>query len=211
MADSTMHTLRGKVSFAKVLNWQLGLNYNKDGKEWKVDIEITEDDVKELKKLKLGHRIKRAEPRELDDGTVKEAYLGGRPYLSFNQAEFKKDGSANQPWTIKDILGQPWDQRKEIGNGSVVDFRFVIMDGAKNKKTAYLRSLRVLEHVPYERKEFKDIDESDPYYQAALEAQAEAKAKAATSTIASERSSDKEFKKDFNLEDELDDDIEDVV
>jgi hypothetical protein len=78
MAEITIHTIRGKASFAKVLPDQLSLNYNKDGKEWKIDLEIDEATVKELKKLKIGDKIRRGEPYE-KDGVEKPAYLEGRP------------------------------------------------------------------------------------------------------------------------------------
>jgi hypothetical protein len=202
MAEITIHTIRGKASFAKVLPDQLSLNYNKDGKEWKIDLEIDEATVKELKKLKIGDKIRRGEPYE-KDGVEKPAYLDGRPYLTFRQAELKRDGSPNNPIDIKDILGKPWDYTKEIGNGSVIDLKFAIVDnGVGKKKGMYPRAIRVLEHVPYERKTFTDLDPADPYYQAALEAQ-----KAAKATVVDEAA---EFRKDFGLDD-LDDDIDDVM
>ena len=210
MADVTTHTFRGKASFAKVLPDQLSLNYSKDGKEWKIDLEISEDTVKEAKKLKIGDKIRRGEPYTKDDGTEKPAYLGGRPYLTFRQAELRRDGTPNNPIEIKDILGQPWPVDKEIGNESVIDLKFVITNpGAGKKRGIYPRAIRVLDHVPYERKTFTDIDENDPYYKAAIEAQQQA---ANTSPAAPDT-----FRKDFGLDgasslrDELDDDLDDLV
>jgi len=204
MAEITVHTIRGKASFAKVLPDQLSLNYAKDGKEWKIDLEIDEDTVKELKKLKIADKVRRGEPYTKDDGTEKPAYLGGRPYLTFRQAELKRDGTPNNPIDIKDILGNPWDYTKEIGNESVIDLKFALVNNGPGKKRGiYPRAIRVLDLVEYTRKTFTDIDESDPYYKAALEAQAKAKE-------AAPRDDAKEFRKDFGL-DELDDDIEDIM
>ena len=201
MADVKVLTVRGKVSFAKVLNDQLSLNYSKDGKEWKFDILLDEDTVKEFKKLKIGDKIRKGEPYE-KDGVEKPAYLGGRPFLTLRQSETKRDGNFNKPIEITDILGKAWDQTKELGNDTVVDAKIAIIDnGPGKKKGMYPRSIRVLEHVPYERKVFDDIDPSDPYYKAALEAQE--KAKAAKDEVVAD-----DFKKDFGLEDDLYDDID---
>jgi hypothetical protein len=156
-------TLRGKLSFAKVLEHQLSLNYNKDGREWKVDLEITPDDAKGLKSVGIADRVK-----------TKDEYLSGNPFLSFKQAELKKDGSPNETIKVTDILGKPWDQEKELGNGTVADLKFVVVDYGKGmKKGVYIRAIRVLEHVPYESKPFTALDESDPYFAAAQAAAAQ--------------------------------------
>jgi len=208
MPTTTTHTFRGKASFAKVLPDQLSLNYNKDGKEWKIDLEIDEATVKEAKKLKIGDKIRRGEPYE-KDGVEKPAYLGGRPYLTFRQSELRRDGTPNDPIEIKDILGKPWDYSKEIGNESVIDLRFAVVDNGPGKKRGmYPRAIRVLEHVPFERKTFDDIDKDDPYYKAALKAQEDLKAAAPENTT---------FEQGFGLDgaislrDELDDSLEDIV
>ena len=183
-----VHTVRGKSSFARVLHDQLMINYAKDGKEWKLDVEITEDTVKELKKLRCGHKVRRAEEKEMPDGTIKPPYLGGRPYLSFKRAELSQKGEKNQPITIVDVMGNPWDQSKEIGNESVIDVKFAIADTPQGKKATYIRGIRVLDLVPYERKAFADLDENDPYYVAA-----------------------KAAKDNENAHRELDDSLEDVI
>lgn len=206
MPTTTIHAFRGKTSFAKVLPDQLSLNYGKDGKEWKIDLILTEDTVKEAKKLKIGDKIRRGEPYE-KDGVEKPAYLGGRPYLTFRQSELRRDGTVNDPIEIKDILGKPWDTTKEIGNESVVDLKFALVNNGPGKKHGiYPRAIRVLEFVPFERKSFSDIDKSDPYYQAALKAQEDLMA-AAPEKGDPEKTS---FEHDFGL-DELNDSLEDVV
>lgn len=211
MPTTTIHTFRGKTSFAKILPDQLSLNYSKDGKEWKVDLEIDEATVKEAKKLKIADKIRRGEPYE-KDGVEKPAYLDGRPYLTFRQAELRRDGSPNNPIEIKDILGKPWDYTKEIGNGSVVDLKFAVVDnGPGKKKGIYPRAIRVLELVEFKRQTFTDIDESDPYYQAALKAQEDLKAAPSErSEVAAPEKTETTFEQDFGL-DELDDDLEDIV
>lgn len=188
MANNTVTAvIRGKASFARVLGDPV-LNYDKSGKEWKLDVQITKDTVKEIKSLGIGDRVK-----------SKDEYLDGSPYLSFKQAEFRKDGKPNFPIKVVDIKGNDWDQSKLIGNGSDIDVKFVVMDhGTGKKKGVYIRSIRVLKLVEYGGKsEFDAIDEDDEFY---LEAQAAA-------TLEADRANreDEEFKKDFDLDDDIDD------
>jgi hypothetical protein len=144
---------RGKASYAKIIG-DPSLNYNKDGKEWKMDLELTNKGViDEAKKLGIGDRVRQ-----------KEGYLNGNPFMTFKQAELRKDGKPNQPIKVVDIKGNRWDD-KLIGNGSDVDVKFVVMDhGPGKKQGVYIRSVRVLKLVPYEKSEFEDIDENDEFY-----------------------------------------------
>lgn len=147
--------LRGEAMYAKVLGDPI-LNFNKDGKEWKLDFKLADkNSVKELKELGIEDRVK-----------TKENYLDGEPYLTFKQAEFRKDGvTPNYPIKVVDIKGNSWDQEKLIGNGSKVDVKFVIMDfGPGKKKGVYIRSIRVLDLVPYEKNDFPEIDENDEFF-----------------------------------------------
>lgn len=157
MANGNVQTvvLRGEAMYAKVLGDPV-LNYNKDGKEWKLDFKLADKNSEaELKKLGIADRIK-----------SKENYLDGAPFLTFKQAEFRKDGvTPNQPIKVVDIAGKEWSQDKLIGNGSKVDVKFVVMDfGPGKKKGVYIRSIRVLDHVPYEKDEFPEIDENDEFF-----------------------------------------------
>lgn len=176
--------IRGKASFAKILGEPV-LNYNKDGKEWKMDLLLTnKDSLKELKAAGIADRIKR-----------KETYLDGEPYLSFKQTEYRKDGiTKNDPIPVVDIKGKLWDDEKLIGNGSDVDVKFVIMDfGPGKKKGVYIRGVRVLNLVPYEGGSgFAPISEDDEFFANAIKVD------------------DAEFAKDFDLaepSDELDDEL----
>lgn len=184
-SDVRTVVLRGKASYAKILGNPV-LNYSKDGKEWKMDLVLTKEGLKEVKGYGIGDRVKQ-----------KDDYLDGEPFLTFKQSELKKDGSPNQPIKVTDIADNPWPQNKLIGNGSDVDVKFVVMDhGAGKKKGVYIRSVRVLDLVPYERKEFEALDESDPFY---------AKLKEAEALAAANRARDNEqFARDFGLENEAD-------
>jgi len=193
---------RGKAQYAKVLGEPM-LNYNKDGKEWKLDLVLADKGtLAEAKKLGIGDRIKQ-----------KDDYVDGQNYMTFKQAEFKRDGTANDPIKVTDILGNPWPKDKLIGNGSDVDVKFVVIDYGPGKKSGvYIRSIRVLKLVEYNKKEFDDLPEDDEFA-------AEAKA------AAEKRARDMEqFKKDFELDadegdaveadaldDSLDDDLEEVL
>ncbi len=188
--NAEIHVIRGKTSFAKILGDPV-LNYSKDGKEWKMDLQITADTEKELKRLGIGDRVKR-----------KDEYLDGQPFLTFKQKEYKNNGEANSPINVVDAAGNPWDQSKLIGNGSTVDVKFVVVDYGKGKKHGvYPRSVRVLDLVEYTRTEFEPLDESDEFFENA-KAAAERKERELV-----------EFRKDFGLEsdtpdvDDLNDEI----
>jgi len=195
--ENQVVVFRGKAMYAKVLGDPV-LNYNKDGKEWKVDLALTPETVKEAKALGIGDRIKRAQPKE--DEPDKPLYLDGHPYMSFKQAEYTKAGKKNDPIPVKDILGNPWPQDRLIGNGSDIDLRFaVVTTPGKAKKSAYIRSIRVLNHVPYDKVEFADLPVDDPFYEKMKEAQAQAEARHVEE--------DKQFREDFGVEQEFNDDL----
>jgi len=180
MADNAKTVvLRGKVSYAKVLGDPV-LNYAKDGKEWKVD--FYDFPIKEVKALGIGDRVKQ-----------KDDYLDGKPFMSFKQSELKRDGKPNFPIKVEDISGKPWPQDKLLGNGTGVDLKFVKMDFGPGKKAGvYIRALRILDHVPYERSEFSPIASDDEFagnlaeVQAMMEAQREAEDKAFKETFLGE-------------------------
>lgn len=148
-------TIRGKVYYAKILGNPVP-NYNKDGREWKMDLELpNQATVKELKGLGVGDRIKQ-----------KEEYLDGAPHITLKQAELRADGSPNRPPAVVEADGRtPWDQNKLIGNESVCDVKIAVMDHGPGKKAGmYIRGVRVLKLVPYEAALFAPLDEDDEYF-----------------------------------------------
>ena len=194
MAKNNTMVLRGTAMYAKVLGDPV-LNYDKDGKEWKFDF-IPKDPktvAKELAEIGVGDRLRSKKIKS----TGEDVYEGAK-FMSFRQREYTREGKPNEPIEVVDIVNRPWDQDKLIGNGSIVDVRFAVVDyGAGKKAGVYPRRIRVLEHVPYEGSGFTEIDEDDEYYAAAM--------KAAEDKTAQE---DKNFKKDFmSIKDELDDEI----
>lgn len=204
MADSVNLTVRGSLSYAKVFGEPI-YNKFKDAREWKFDVKIDKDTVKELKSQGLGAKVKQ-----------KDEYLDGSPYLTFTQAEFRKDKvsglpTANKSPTVIDILEKPWDPESLLGNGTVADVKFkAVKYGMGIAPGMYVQSIRVLDHVPYNSSGFAKIDETDPYYKKVQEAQAEAAAKASSKVdraVAEETS----FKKDFGLDDSVSDIGEEVL
>lgn len=187
MATNTAKmVIRGKTSYAKILGDPV-LNYSKDGKEWKMDLVIDKDTVKEFKDAGIGDRVK-----------SKPEYLDGQYYVTFKQAEFRKDGETkNEPIKVVDILGDDWNQKELLGNGTDVEVTFAVVDhGAGKKKGMYIRQVRVLKLVAYSGDAIPEINPDDPFY---------AEAEAARARKAQE---DAQFKKDFGLaHDELDDDL----
>ena len=191
MASTTQKmVIRGKTSYAKILGDPV-LNYSKDGKEWKMDVVIDGATEKEFKAAGIGDRVKR-----------KEGYLNGAPFVTFKQAEFRRNPDPetglpkrNDPIKVTDIIGDPWDQKTLLGNGSDVDVTFAVQDhGPGKKKGMYIRSVRVLKLVPYEGgSDAPPIDKEDPFYAEAAAA-AERKAREA-----------EQFRKDFGLDDDVSD------
>jgi hypothetical protein len=177
--------IRGKTSYAKILGDPV-LNYSKDGKEWKMDLVIDPDTVKEFKAAGIGDRVK-----------SKPEYLDGQDYVTFKQAEFRRSGDKNDPIPVVDILGDEWNAKQLLGNGTDVEVTFAVVDhGAGKKKGMYIRQVRVLKLVPYSGDAVPDINPDDPFF---------AEAEAAKARKAQEEA---QFKKDFGLaEDNLDDDI----
>lgn len=182
--------VRGKAMYAKVLGDPI-LNYSKDGKEWKLDLVVDKAVQKEMKGYGIGERVR-----------TKDGYADGQMFMSFKQKEFKTNGERNQPIEVVDILGKPWSQDKLIGNGSVIDVKFAIVDyGPGKKHGVYPRKIRVLEHVPYEGASFEPISEDDEYFAKAAAAAQEDEARKAAEY--------EQFQKDFGLEE--DDDLNDPL
>ena len=145
--------IRGQASFAKILGKPVP-NYAKDGLEWKMDLVLSPAGKKEVVALGIKDRIKQ-----------KDTYLEGTPYMSIKQAELRKNGDNNDPITVVDIAGNPWDPNKLIGNGSDVEVKFSVVDNGPGKFTGvYIRSVRVLKLIPYSRQEFDEISEDDEFF-----------------------------------------------
>lgn len=160
---------RGQLQYARVLGDPV-LNYAKDGQEWKFDF-IPNDPAgaeKELAATKANKVTDRL--RSLTDSEGNPRYDGAK-YMSFKQAAERRDGTPNNPIRVEDAYGNPWPEDVLLGNGTVADVKFVVIDNGPGKfPGVYPRSIRVLELIPYQSKEFDPIDENDPYFAKAAEA-----------------------------------------
>lgn len=162
-------TLRGRVNYAKLLGQPVDdyeANQGRgNGKEWKVDFILGDPNVRgsvkeqqdRLKKAGIGDKVKQ-----------KEDYLDGRPFIPLRHKAKKADGTDNDPPNVVDVRGEPWPQKKLIGNESVVDMKIRAVDYGKGfKRGIYIAGVRILDHVPYVQNEFDDLDPDDPYAMAA--------------------------------------------
>lgn len=169
MAKDGITTLvfRGRLQYAKVLGEPV-LNYNKDGQEWKFDF-IPNDEksaAADLKAVGVSDRL-----RSLTDSEGNPRYEGQK-YMSFKQNATRRDGTPNYPIKVVDALGEPWPEDKLIGNDTVADVKFVVIDNGKGRfNGVYPRSIRILDLVEYNKSEFEPLDDEDEYLK---KAQAEA-------------------------------------
>lgn len=167
MSKNTTVVLRGKTMYCKVLGDPI-LDYDKTGKEYKFDF-IPNDPkatAKELASYGIGDRLR--------SKTVKstgEDLYEGQKFMSFRQREYTKAGKLNERIEVVDALGKPWPQDKLIGNGSVIDVKFAVVDYGDKKAGVYPRKIRILDHIPYEDKGFAPLSEDDEYFRAAVAAQ----------------------------------------
>lgn len=155
----TSHSIRGTLTWAKVLPDQLSMNDFAKEKQWSVDVAPDAKGMSVLKELKL------AGP----NGKVKDKKDGRGQFISFRQSEFKKDGAKNDPIKITDSKGNDWPTDKKIGNGSVADVKFSFTDFGAGKYGSYIKAIRVLKHVPYVAQEFAPLSEDDEYFQSGEE------------------------------------------
>lgn len=197
MSKNVTVTLRGKLMYAKVLGDPI-LNYDKDGKEWKFD--FIPNETKAVAKELAGYGIR----DRLRSKTTKagDEVHDGAEFMSFRQKEFTVAGKANDPIAVVDILGKEWDSEKLLGNGTVADVRFAVVDfGPTKKKGIYPRKIRILDHVPYEGgNAIEPVSEEDEYFAKFAEAQ--------KAEEAAKKNELDEFRKDFELEDDLDDPLD---
>lgn len=196
--ESVFITVRGKLNYAKILGNPVP-NYEGDGKEWKLDI-LPLDEAKvraAFKREGVSERIKQ-----------KEEYMDGAPYISLRQREMTKAGAKNESPRVEDVTGAIWPQDKLLGNGTIADVKIRIADYGKGlKKGMYISGVRILEHVPYVRPLFDELDEDDPYYQKANAAKLNSDADEEQVDDASQGDQAGEEDHSGNPDDDLSDDV----
>lgn len=140
----------GKIFWAKVLGDPVP-NYNRDGFEWTFDFEPNVEASALFRELNIDNKMKEKE---------------GRKIMRFTQKQQQANGKANFPITVVDARNRPWDPDVKIGNESLVEVKFKVVDYGKGKPTGvYPQAIRVLEHLPYVRQEFAPLPEDNPYVQ----------------------------------------------
>ena len=157
MSNTTTFVERGEFHWAKVLGDPVK-DFDGTNREWTFDFVPIDPKAlgAKLKKLGVGDRLR-----------VKEGHLDDRPYMTLKQKEVRNDGGINKPPMVVDAAGQPWNQQNLIGNGSVGDVKFDVVDfGPKKYNGVYPRALRVLKHVAYAPQAFDSLDEDDEFYDA---------------------------------------------
>lgn len=130
---STMHSLKGIASWARVFE----VNYDREYENFNLEVVMDKEEFDEF--VATGSRL---HGKPTDDG-VQVKFR--RPHTHNTYPEFggapKVAHADNTLWNI--------DEDGLIGNGSEVEVFFTVYDSAKGKGTR-LEGVRVLSHVPYE-------------------------------------------------------------
>ena len=152
--------LRGKLHWAKVLGEPVD-NYDKNGKEWTFDVELDKSGVKQMNGIKVqGKLVKNIKNRDDERGD----------FVSFKQVyrELAPDRNGDARFTtapdVLDAAGNAWPEDEKLGNGTVADIKFKVVDYGKGKYAGvYPMALRILDHVPYKDQTFAPLSDDDEY------------------------------------------------
>ena len=123
--------------------------YNKTQLEWSFDIGVTDAVLEVLKKadVDLSYVKPATNPKTGKTHTL------GMPYIKFTRKEIKADGSPGKPFKIVDQFGKPWDETKQIGNGSLVNVKFMVNETPQGKNKPSALAIQVWELAEYEGEE----------------------------------------------------------
>lgn len=146
------HYMIGRINWAKLLGDPVP-NYNRDGNEWTVDFSPDDDGIKLMEELGIDNKLKH---KGDERGT----------FITFKQKELRANGKRNDPVVVCDARNRPWDPEVKIGNDSLGEAKFRVVEYGKGKPVGvYLQALRVLEHKPFVRQEFSPLPEDSKYLQ----------------------------------------------
>ncbi len=148
--------IKGKGYWLKVLGEPVD-NYGKDGKEWTGDITVDGAAVAVLEEAGVRDKVRNKEDDRGD-------------FLPFKQRANRRDGTPNRPITIVDARNRPWPQDVKIGNESIIELKFNVVEYPGKPSGLYPQAIRVLDLVPYERQEFAPLPEDSEYVKNAPEA-----------------------------------------
>lgn len=158
MAKDNIIVLRGKLYWCKLLGDPV-MNRFTEEREWSVDFTPDKEGIKAIKAAGAGKKLK--EPKDDDEER-------NTPFISFRQREFYGEGEnrkRSRPISVSNADGTAWDQNLKIGNGTVADVKFNIKDnGVGRPQGVYLQAVRILDHVPYEPKDFAPLSSDDEFF-----------------------------------------------
>jgi hypothetical protein len=140
----------GKVYYSKVFG-RGSKNYDGDGMEWSFDLAVDENTLAEMEKEGVKSKFKNKSDDRGD-------------FYQFRKDTVKRDGQPAKPIEVVDKRGKPWDTSVIIGNGSLVDVKYLLKEyDFKGKKgiRRNILAIRVKDHVPYEGEEREDFDFDD--------------------------------------------------
>lgn len=163
MSDKVI-VIRGRLDWAKLTGdarpYTGNPKYDK-GPFWSTDITPDAKSRKLMEEAGIADKLR--EPKGEKD-TRTETFLTLRQLLK------KKDGTNNKPPLIVNIQNQPWGDAL-LGNGTIADIKVKVVDyGAGSDKGAYIQSIRILQHVPYDGgSAFDELSEDDEFFAAATE------------------------------------------
>jgi hypothetical protein len=132
-----VHILEGVASYAKIVGPARANNFGEIG--WEFDLQIDSPSKKDL--------ISKGVPRE----KIKNDKDRG-DYVQFKRRAQHKDGTKANPIPLVDAYGDPWDQKKLIGNGSRLAVKYTLREGKKGLIPSALE-VCVRELVPYKPKD----------------------------------------------------------
>lgn len=148
---ANFHYVTGKIRWAKILGDPVP-NYNRDGFEWTFDFVPNDEALALFRELKIDNKMKEKD---------------GVKFLRFTQKQHQVNGKENFPITVVDARNRAWDPNTKIGNDSLCEVKFKVVDYGKGKPTGvYPQAVRVLDLNEYVRQEFAPLPEDSEYVKA---------------------------------------------
>lgn len=141
-----------KVYWCKALGEPVDKFNPRDGKEWTIDFALNKDHLKQMKA----------------EGVTIDAYVKNKgddrgDFYSYRRNAIKNDGEPSKPIKIVDVIGDDWNPKNLIGNGSFADIQYVVNEVKDHKgnrgKPAVLK-VRISKLVEYARPngQYEDFD-----------------------------------------------------
>jgi hypothetical protein len=159
-------TIRGTIDWCKLLGkarpYTGDPRYDK-GPSWSVEINPDEKSRALLSKHGLDEKFKKDKTKKKDGSPAKNPRK--YDFIRLTVLENRADGEKNSPPVIIDASGRSWDDKTEMGNGTVVDILVRYVDYGTTKGL-YYKKMRVLKHVPYEGAgaDFEPLSEDDEFF-----------------------------------------------